>query len=94
MLKKLATIGAAAAITVFGVAGVAYADGQHQKQYHKSTGQGPDCSSQEATNQTNYGNQVVGGNLNLKNITAGVLSGSADKIAVCPSVGNNNSIGR
>jgi hypothetical protein len=65
-------------------------DSDH-KSHHGVDGHdvGINCSSYEELNQENYGDQLIGGNLSVKNIT-GFIGGVIDKPAVCPSVGNDN----
>jgi hypothetical protein len=94
MLKKLGIVGVAAATLTLGAAGVAFAgdydhdhgDHSHHRGDHEA---GVNCSSHERTEQYNSGHQVVGGNVIGRDIN-GFWGGSADKVAICPSVGNNN----
>jgi hypothetical protein len=55
------------------------------------SGVGIDCSSEEYTEQNNYGKQLIGGNINLRNI-AGFIGAAIDHPAVCPKVANDNEI--
>lgn len=101
MLKKLGIAAAIASVITVGAAGVAYAgdyDGDHKdhKSKHKSHDDSDDdddhdkginCSSHESTEQHNK--SLIGGNLNLKNIT-GFIGGVVEKPAVCPEIGNDN----
>ena len=95
MLKKLGIVSAIVASATVGVAGIAYAgdynDHHHHSHHshHKGDDYSVDCSSHEKVDQRNKGKQLLGGNVDLRNIS-GVWSGTADKIAICPSVGNNS----
>lgn len=107
MLKKLAVAAAIASVVTVGTAGVAYAgDFDDHKSDHKSShksddngdsddsddsGVGIDCSSEEYTEQHNYGKQLIGGNINLRNI-AGFFGATFDHPAVCPKVLNDNEV--
>jgi hypothetical protein len=104
MLKKLGIAAAIASVVTVGAAGVAYAgDYDDHKSDHKSNHKshddsddndsnvGIDCSSDEYTEQNNYGKQLIGGNINLRNIT-GFIGGAIDHPAVCPKVLNNNEV--
>ena len=98
MIKKLGIVTAVVATLSLGVAGAAYAgdyDGDGHKSHHKShkkkgtDDNGTDCRTHENTEQSNKGKQLIGGNVDVKNIT-GFIGGTADKVAICPSVGNNS----
>lgn len=107
MLKKLGIAAAIASVVTVGAAGVAYAgDLDDHKSDHKSNHKshdssdsgddndsnvGIDCSSSEYTEQNNYGKQLVGGNINLRNIT-GFIGAAIDHPAVCPKVLNDNEV--
>jgi hypothetical protein len=84
MLKMAITTAAAtvaaAVVTMISTAGVAYAHGENS----------PDCSSHEQTTQVNKGTQLIG-NIVAKHIN-GLIAGSIEKPALCPSIGNNNRI--
>jgi hypothetical protein len=78
VLKKVAIAGAASAVALLCLTGVAYADSAN-----------PNCSSHETTKQKNKGPQLVGGNVVVQDIN-GFIGGEIDKGAICPSGFNNN----
>ncbi len=103
MLRKLGVTAAASAMLLLGAAGVAFAgdfdgdddgsDGNGHGSHDRESSYNTDCSSHESVEQTNHGDQtILGGNSNITDLN-GPGGASADKIAICPSVGNNNHIG-
>jgi len=72
VLKKVAIAGAATAVALLTVGGVAYADSSAD----------PNCSSHETTKQKSK--TLIGGNVIGRDIN-GFIGGSIDKPGVCPS---------
>ncbi|MGQ0481436.1 MAG: hypothetical protein ACT4O0_10495 [Pseudonocardia sp.] len=104
MLRNLGITAAASALLLLGAAGVAFAgdydgdgdddgDGHGHGGHDRESSYNTDCSSHESVEQTNDGDQtILGGNSNITDLN-GPGGASADKIAICPSIGNNNHIG-
>ena len=78
MLKKVAIAGAATALALVGVGGVAYADTAKTN-----------CASHEKVKQHNKGKQLVGGNFLGRNFN-GWIAGTVDKGVFCPSLFNGS----
>ncbi len=80
MLKKLVIAGAVSAAALLGVTGVAFASDENNN---------TDCSSVDSTEQSNEGDQLVGGNSSIKDLN-GFIGGSIDQPGFCPSAFNEN----
>ena len=88
-MKKSIIVSATAAVAMFGVVGVAYADGSHH--HHGKGGGNTNCTSNDNFKQSNKGHQFIGGNLGAQDINGNVLGVQSTRPAgVCPSIGNNN----
>ena len=85
MLKKIAIITSAAAVTM--LCGVGVAQAHEAGDNNGST----NCTSDDVQHQSNKGHQLVGGNLSAQDIQGNVLGAQGTRPAgICPSVANNN----
>ncbi|HEY9417028.1 MAG TPA: hypothetical protein VIQ30_19895 [Pseudonocardia sp.] len=88
-MKKIVIVSVTAAVTMLGVAGVAYADGSDRSSDQGKGG--TNCTSDDTINQSNRGHQFIGGNLGAQDAQGNVLGLQSSRPAgVCPSVLNNN----
>jgi hypothetical protein len=85
VLKKVIIVATAATAAMLCGVGVASA--------HEADGDSANakCTSNDTTNQHNKGDQVLGGNMSVQDITTDVLGVQATRPSgICPSVLNNN----
>jgi hypothetical protein len=87
-MKKIIIVTVTSAVTMLGVAGVAYADGGR---HHHGGSNGTNCTSNDTIKQSNRGHQFIGGNLGAQDAQGNVLGVQSTRPAgICPSMLNNN----
>jgi hypothetical protein len=88
-MKKIIIVSATVAVAMFGVVGVAYADGSHH--HHHGKGGNTNCTSNDNIHQSNKGHQFIGGNVGAQDFNGNVFGVQSTRPAgICPSIGNNN----
>jgi hypothetical protein len=83
VLKKMIIVSSAVAAAMVCGVGIASA--------HEAGGGDTKCTSNDSIEQSNDGDQLIGGNLGAQDLESNILGAQVTRPAgICPSVGNNN----